>query len=101
MCLSILIASKSRSVNKRLNSGSASQVDPYAAAFLREQLGEAKWNTFYARLFERRLGPIKSKMRVKSKSAGVELGNSSPGATAIDFLIKVEVVKEVLRTYVP
>jgi hypothetical protein len=40
-------------------------------------------------------------MRVKSKSAGGELGNSSPGATAIDFLIKVEVVKEVLRTYVP
>lgn len=92
----------SRSVNKRLNAGSASQVDPYASAFLRDQLGEAKWNTFYARLFERRLGPIKSKMRVKSKSnGGGELSTSSPGATAIDFLIKVEVVKEVLRTYVP
>ncbi|OJA14845.1 hypothetical protein AZE42_00769 [Rhizopogon vesiculosus] len=92
----------SRSVNKRLNSGSASQIDPYAAAFLREQLGEARWDTFYARLFERRLGPIKSKMRVKTKSAGGgELSNSNPGATAIDFLIKVEVVKEVLRTYVP
>ncbi|KAG1754573.1 hypothetical protein EDB19DRAFT_1667125 [Suillus lakei] len=92
----------SRSVNKRLNSGAASQVDPYASAFLRDQLGEPKWNTFYARLFERRLGPIKSKMRVKTKgTGGGELSTSSPGATAIDFLIKVEVVKEVLRTYVP
>ncbi|KAG1756577.1 uncharacterized protein EDB91DRAFT_1093430 [Suillus paluster] len=93
----------SRSINKRLNAGSASQVDPYASAFLRDQLGEAKWNTFYARLFERRLGPIKSKMRVKSNkgTGGGELTTSSPGATAIDFLIKVEVVKEVLRTYVP
>jgi hypothetical protein len=38
-------------------------------------------------------------MRVKSKNG--EVSNSNPGATAIDFLIKVEVVKEVLRTYVP
>ncbi|KAG2756041.1 hypothetical protein P692DRAFT_20814846 [Suillus brevipes Sb2] len=92
----------SRSVNKRLNSGAASQVDPYASAFLHDQLGDQKWNTFYARLFERRLGPIKSKMRVKSKgTGGGGLSTSSPGATAIDFLIKVEVVKEVLRTYVP
>jgi hypothetical protein len=41
-------------------------------------------------------------MRVKSKgTGGGGLSTSSPGATAIDFLIKVEVVKEVLRTYVP
>ncbi|KAI6118801.1 hypothetical protein EV401DRAFT_2057499 [Pisolithus croceorrhizus] len=78
----------------------SSQVDPYAAAFLLEQLGEAKWNTFSARLFERRLGPIKSKMRVRGKGQNDE-PNSAPGATAIDFLVKVEVVKEVLRTYVP
>ncbi|KAF9246281.1 hypothetical protein BU15DRAFT_39608, partial [Melanogaster broomeanus] len=76
-----------------------SQVDPHAAAFLREQLGVAKWNTFSARLFERRLGPIKSKMRVRGKNAN-EVSHA-PGATAIDFLVKVEVVKEVLRTYVP
>ena len=41
-------------------------------------------------------------MRAKGKnSGGGELHNPNPGATAIDFLIKVEVVKEVLRTYVP
>ena len=75
-------------------------MDPYAAAYLREQLGEAKWNTFSARLFERRLGPIKSKMRVRGKGSNDD-ASSAPGATAIDFLVKVEVVKEVLRTYVP
>jgi hypothetical protein len=75
-------------------------VDPCAAAFLRDQLGEAKWNTFCARLFERRLGPIKSKIRVRGKNANDDASHP-PGATAIDFLVKVEVVKEVLRTYVP
>ncbi|KIJ69245.1 hypothetical protein HYDPIDRAFT_172705 [Hydnomerulius pinastri MD-312] len=83
-----------------MNAGAPSQVDPYAAAFLRDQLGDAKWNTFSARLFERRLGPIKSKMRVRGKGTNDD-ANSTPGATAIDFLVKVEVVKEVLRTYVP
>ncbi|KAG6332368.1 hypothetical protein ID866_6724 [Astraeus odoratus] len=92
--------SDNRAANKRLNAGASSHVDPYAAAFLREQLGEAKWNTFSARLFERRLGPIKSRMRVRGKGATDE-ASPAPGATAIDFLIKVEVVKEVLRTYVP
>lgn len=92
--------SDNRAASKRLNAGASSQVDPYAAAFLLEQLGEAKWNTFSARLFERRLGPIKSKMRVRGKGQNDE-PNSAPGATAIDFLVKVEVVKEVLRTYVP
>ncbi|KAI6132099.1 hypothetical protein EDD16DRAFT_671226 [Pisolithus croceorrhizus] len=91
---------QNRAASKRLNAGASSQVDPYAAAFLLEQLGEAKWNTFSARLFERRLGPIKSKMRVRGKGQNDE-PNSAPGATAIDFLVKVEVVKEVLRTYVP
>lgn len=91
---------QSRALNKRMNTGVSSQVDPYAAAFLREQLGEAKWNTFSARLFERRLGPIKSRMRVRGKGIQDET-NSAPGATAIDFLVKVEVVKEVLRIYVP
>ncbi|KAL4067871.1 hypothetical protein J3A83DRAFT_3764734 [Scleroderma citrinum] len=90
----------SRATSKRINAGTSSQVDPYAAAFLREQLGEAKWNTFSARLFERRLGPIKSKMRVRGKGSNDD-SSSAPGATAIDFLVKVEVVKEVLRTYVP
>ncbi|KAH7889444.1 hypothetical protein F5I97DRAFT_1964713 [Phlebopus sp. FC_14] len=88
-----------RSLNKRINGG-PSQVDPYASAFLRDQLGEEKWNTFSARLFERRLGPVKSKMRVRGKNVNDD-ASSAPGATAIDFLVKVEVVKEVLRTYVP
>ncbi|KAH0827147.1 hypothetical protein J3R83DRAFT_4837 [Lanmaoa asiatica] len=83
-----------------LVAGSTSQVDPCAAAFLRDQLGEAKWNTFSARLFERRLGPIKSKVRVRGKNPNDD-ASPPPGATAIDFLVKVEVVKEVLRTYVP
>lgn len=75
-------------------------MDPYAAAFLRDQLGDAKWNTFSARLFERRLGPTKSKIRVRGKNSSDD-PSPPPGATAIDFLVKVEVVKEVLRTYVP
>ncbi|KAF8447699.1 hypothetical protein L210DRAFT_3347916, partial [Boletus edulis BED1] len=79
---------------------SPSQVDPCAVAFLRDQLGEAKWDTFCARLSERRLGPIKSKIRVKGKNSSDDT-SPPPGATAIDFLVKVEIVKEVLRTYVP
>lgn len=91
---------QNRSANKRINAGAPSQVDPYAAAFLRDRLGEAKWNTFSARLFERRLGPIKSKMRARGKNPHDD-ASPAPGATAIDFLVKVEVVKEILRTYVP
>ena len=85
---------------KRSAGNSQSQVDPCAAAFLQDRLGEARWNTFSARLFERRLGPIKSKNRVRGKNLNDD-ASPPPGATAIDFLIKVEVVKEVLRTYVP
>ena len=91
---------QNRSAIKRTVAGSPSQVDPCADAFLRDQLGEAKWNTFRARLFERRLGPVKSKIRVRSKNPNDD-ASPLPGATAIDFLVKVEVVKEVLRTYVP
>ncbi|KAH7924595.1 hypothetical protein BV22DRAFT_1035003 [Leucogyrophana mollusca] len=86
-----------RSLHKRINTESAPQADPYASAFLREQLGEEKYNTFSARLFERRLGAAKSRARGKGKHPA----NEPAGATAIDFLVKVEVVKEVLRTYVP
>ena len=91
---------QNRSAVKRTAGGSPSQIDPCAAAFLRDRLGEARWNTFCARLFERRLGPIKSKIRVRGKNPNDE-ASPPPGATAIDFLVKVEVVKEVLRTYVP
>lgn len=95
-----LPAHQNRSTIKRTVASSPPQVDPCAAAFLRDRLGEAKWNTFSARLFERRLGPIKSKIRVRGKNSNDD-ASPLPGATAIDFLIKVEVVKEVLRTYVP
>ncbi|KAF8136619.1 hypothetical protein EV363DRAFT_1158301 [Boletus edulis] len=91
---------QNRPAIKRTVPGSPSQVDPCAVAFLRDQLGEAKWDTFCARLSERRLGPIKSKIRVKGKNSSDDT-SPPPGATAIDFLVKVEIVKEVLRTYVP
>ncbi|KAI0316690.1 hypothetical protein OF83DRAFT_1084104 [Amylostereum chailletii] len=70
------------------------EADPDAAAFLRKRLGEDKWNIFSARLFERRLTGSKSRVR----------GQQSEGprsASVFDFLVKVEVVKEVLRTMLP
>ncbi|KAG8958074.1 hypothetical protein FRC03_009480 [Tulasnella sp. 419] len=85
--------------------------DPNAPAFLREMLGEIKYATFSAKLFERRLGGPKIGMNRKKKADGEEetgdLSTSqrrtrgSHGATVIEFLVKTEVVKEVLRTYVP
>ncbi|EGO20888.1 hypothetical protein SERLADRAFT_410465 [Serpula lacrymans var. lacrymans S7.9] len=88
-------------LNLNSTSRNNSQTDPYAAAFLHEQLGEAKWSIFSARLFERRLGSSRNKSRSKVKNGDSEFNSSGGGATAIDFLVKVEVVKEVLRTYVP
>lgn len=71
---------------------------PYAAAFLKEHLGPVKFASFSAKLFERRLGGSKPRARTKDKHE-VRLGSN--GATVVEFLIKTEVVKEVLRTYVP
>ncbi|KII88603.1 hypothetical protein PLICRDRAFT_41790 [Plicaturopsis crispa FD-325 SS-3] len=91
-----------RSFNQRVNVPSPSQADPYAAPFLQEQLGDEKWSIFSARLFERRMCGTKPRSRSRkaksNKPADLEKG---AGATAIDFLVKVEVVKEILRTYVP
>jgi hypothetical protein len=61
-------------------------------------LGADKWETFSSRLFERRLG-VKGKSKGKNKSGDEDDGKS--GVSAIEFLVKVEVVKEILRTYVP
>ncbi|KAI0046691.1 hypothetical protein FA95DRAFT_1572971 [Auriscalpium vulgare] len=73
--------------------------DPYAAAFLQEQLGDDKWGIFSARLYERRLGGPKARSRARKHGDAEPQRNA--GASALDFLIKVEVVKEVLRIYVP
>lgn len=79
------------------------QADPYAAAFLAHVLGPEKWETFSSRLFERRLGGPKARARNKSRRGSGDEGDKqqSGGASAIEFLVKVEVVKEVLRTFVP
>ncbi|KAI0306387.1 hypothetical protein B0F90DRAFT_1814295 [Multifurca ochricompacta] len=75
------------------------ETDPYAAAFLQSQIGSEKWGIFSARLYERRLGGPKARSRSKKSCGDTELRNS--GACALDFLVKVEIVKEVLRIYVP
>jgi hypothetical protein len=81
----LLMSVQTQTFNQQVASSNSSNAgaDPHAAAFLRQVLGPEKWNIFSARLFERRLSQSKS------------------GATVIDFLVKVEVVKEILRTYVP
>lgn len=61
-------------------------------------LGAEKWETFSSRLFERRLG-AKGKSKGKSKSGDDD--DAKSGVSAIEFLVKVEVVKEILRTFVP
>ena len=73
---------------------SGQEGDPYAAAFLRQELGSDKWATFSTKLFERRLGGP------RSRSPKARL-NKPAGASAVDFLHKVEIVKELLRNYVP
>ncbi|KAF8503372.1 hypothetical protein F5888DRAFT_1607090, partial [Russula emetica] len=75
------------------------ETDPYAAAFLQSQIGLEKWGIFSARLYERRLGGPKARSRGKKSPSDPEPRNS--GACALDFLVKVEIVKEVLRIYVP
>ena len=77
-------------------------VDPYAEAFLEESLGAEKWNTFSARLFERRLTGPRSKSKKEAKPSNASAGGTvETTASVIDFLCKAEAVKEVLRVYVP
>ncbi|KAG8819173.1 pre-mRNA-splicing factor cwc22 [Serendipita sp. 399] len=78
----------------------AAVVDPYAEAFLQESLGQDKWTTFSARLFERRLTGSRSKSK-KTAATTTADGQIETTATVIDFLCKAEAVKEVLRIYVP
>jgi hypothetical protein len=96
---------QSKSFPRRTKTQCANQIDPYAEDFLRHRLGEEKWQTFSSRLFERRLGTTRSRTRA-SRPRRLSDGSDSPeskptGASAVDFLVKVEVVKEVLRTFVP
>jgi len=96
---------KSKSFPRRTKAQCANQVDPYAEDFLKHRLGEHKWHTFSSRLFERRLGSTRSRARTsrsKRPSTGSDdVETKAPGASAVEFLVKVEVVKEVLRTFVP
>ena len=85
---------------KRAKAANTLQADPYAAAFLRDQLGEERWDIFSSRLFERRFVQ-KPKQKVKGRRGTDEVEGKSCSASAIDFLVKVEVVKSVLRTFVP
>ncbi|KAH8980932.1 hypothetical protein EDB86DRAFT_3087530 [Lactarius hatsudake] len=84
---------------KRSKAPQPPETDPYAAAFLQSQIGPEKWGIFSARLYERRLGGPKARSRGKKSNGDSELRTS--GACALDFLVKVEIVKEVLRIYVP
>ncbi|KAL5636027.1 hypothetical protein ACGC1H_004739 [Rhizoctonia solani] len=96
---------KSKSFPRRTKAQCANQIDPFAEHFLRHRLGEVKWQTFSSRLFERRLGATRNRSRAsrpRRLSDGSETHETkSTGASAVDFLVKVEVVKEVLRTFVP
>ncbi|KAJ1310294.1 hypothetical protein OPQ81_007034 [Rhizoctonia solani] len=96
---------KSKSFPRRTKAQCANQIDPFAEHFLRHRLGEEKWQTFSSRLFERRLGATRNRTRAsrpRRLSDGSESHETkSTGASAVDFLVKVEVVKEVLRTFVP
>jgi len=96
---------KSKSFPRRTKAQCANQVDPYAEDFLKHRLGEQKWQTFSSRLFERRLGNgTRSRTRTsrsKRSLSSDEVEPKTPGANAVEFLVKVEVVKEVLRTFVP
>ncbi|KZT42090.1 hypothetical protein SISSUDRAFT_1016643 [Sistotremastrum suecicum HHB10207 ss-3] len=75
--------------------------DPHAAAFLRHTLGESKWSIFSARLFERRMGASRKKKPRSVLPLGGPYDQSNNGASVVDFLVKVEAVKEILRNFVP
>ena len=81
----------------------SSKLDPHAADFIREKLGEQRWTIFSSRLAERRTTSQKTKSRTDSNGSATDsfVVNKGESASVIDFLVKVEVVKSVLRTFVP
>jgi hypothetical protein len=102
---SLKIGAETESTTKQRTSNThLTQADPHAAGYLQQQLGHEKWTIFSTRFSERRLNNTSSKSKTKPKSGGDVLtppDGKTGCANAIDFLVKVEVVKEVLRTYVP
>ncbi|KAG8681195.1 hypothetical protein FRC09_017688, partial [Ceratobasidium sp. 395] len=98
---------QSKSFPRRTKAQCANQVDPYAEDFLKHRLGDQKWQTFSSRLFERRLGNGGTRSRTRtsrskrSSTSSDDVETKPSGANAVEFLVKVEVVKEVLRTFVP
>ncbi|KLO13522.1 hypothetical protein SCHPADRAFT_997290 [Schizopora paradoxa] len=95
-----------RQVSASQSSGEASE--QYIRQFLQERLGERKYSLFISRLYERRLNGEKAhlaKARARSRKQDLptdeDAKNSEFSASTIDFLVKVEVVKEVLRLFVP
>ena len=79
-------------------------IDPYAAGYLQQRLGDEKWTIFSTRFSERRLAKTNNKLKMKLKPGCADVpqdGDKQDYASAIDFLVKVEIVKEVLRVYVP
>ncbi|KAF8602679.1 hypothetical protein BDV93DRAFT_557158 [Ceratobasidium sp. AG-I] len=95
----------SKSFPRRTKTQCVNHIDPYAEDFLKHRLGEQKWQTFSSRLFERRLGSTRNRTRTsrpkRLSSGSDDLESKTSGASAVEFLVKVEVVKEVLRTFVP
>ncbi|KAI0797982.1 hypothetical protein C8Q75DRAFT_887404 [Abortiporus biennis] len=80
--------------------------DPYAADFIRDHLGEHKWMIFVSRLSENRKNIRSRSSSLKKPTVADNTTNAYreeavKGSCAIDFLVKVEVVKAVLRAYVP
>ncbi|OBZ75071.1 hypothetical protein A0H81_04268 [Grifola frondosa] len=69
--------------------------DPFAGQFLRAQLGEQQWKIFATRLAE----PRARRQNLSPITGDLPKTGSKP--PVIDFLVKVEVVKSVLRSYVP
>lgn len=84
---------------------SVEQLDPFAARFIQDQLGNEKWSIFTSRLAENRKNGSRAKLKVAltaaMESGSTDFGDFGDGASAIDFLVKVEVVKSVLRSFVP
>ena len=86
--------------------GASDKPDPYAASFIKEKLGDRKWHIFTSRLAESRKSGQKSKSRATRRLTNESndpdtTNDGTGGASAVDFLVKVEVVKGVLRAFVP
>lgn len=96
--INVLYINQTHSFPRPSKQNVQSHADPYAENFLRDMIGSEKWEIFSSRLFERRLG---ARAKGKGKGKPGEDDDNRSGVSAIEFLVKVEIVKEVLRTFVP